>query len=304
MENWEVPSGTSPGRRGKICMKTIFKSMNVLLSLALFVVAACVAYVAIPYFGNQALIVRSGSMAPAIDVGSIVVVHTGRELVSPIASTPLYQTGDIIAFHSVNDPRIIITHRVVDSKIENNSVIYRTKGDANNSVDGWAVPEKNILGKEYFVLPWAGNLLAFAKSRLGFPLLIIIPAIFVIILEIFNIVKEIRKGMKRSIGGVSVSDIKMNGIYSSIHNVRNFNFLQVLIPLLILGIVIPITFAFSSDSEKSTGNIFAAAKDFSKTPSVTPTQTPTSTPTVTPTLIIEPTATPTIEPTITATPEL
>lgn len=239
-------------------MRTVFKSINILLSVVLVVIAAGIAYVAIPYFGNQALIVRSGSMTPTIDVGSIVVVHPSEKFISPIASTPMYNKGDIIAFRSEKNSKTIITHRVIGFETKGNDIFYKTKGDANKSIDGWVVREKNILGKTYFVLPQVGNLLAFAKSGLGFPLLIVMPAIFVVLLEIYNIAKEIRKNMKPP--------------------VHNFPILKILIPFLILGFAIPIAFAFSSDTEKSTNNIFAAAEVFSVTPSITPTLTPTSTP--------------------------
>lgn len=249
-------------------MKVIFKWINIALLIGIFFIALGIAYIAIPYFGNQALIVRSGSMTPTIGVGSIIIVHPNKELLSPITSTPTYNKSDIIAFRSENNPKTIITHRVVDFEIKENGVFYKTKGDANNDVDGWLVNEKNILGKTFFTLPFAGLVLAFAKSKLGFPLLIVLPAVLVVLFELFNIVKEIKKRAK-------INSVKLS-----------FTGLKIFIPLMTIGLAIPIAFAFPTDTEKSANNVFSAAEVFSVNPSPTPTPTisdisptPTETPT-------------------------
>ena len=135
-------------------MKAIFKGINIILSIGLVFIAAGVAFVTIPYFGNQALIVRSGSMTPAIDVGSIAVVRVPDTLISPSALTSIYSEGDIIAFRSEKNSKTLITHRVVGVEpLREGGVSYKTKGDANEEPDNWTVPEKNILGKMYFTLP-------------------------------------------------------------------------------------------------------------------------------------------------------
>lgn len=237
-------------------MGRLFKGINILVSILLVIAAAGVAYVAIPYFGNQALIVRSGSMQPAIDIGSIVVARPQlKEFISPLVNTAEYKVGDIIAFKSEKNPKTIVTHRVTSIETGEKGVFYKTKGDANEEPDNWSVSPQNILGKVYFTLPQAGKLLAFAKSKIGFSSLIIFPAALVILMEIFNIIKHIRNGKK------------------------NFGFnsagLKLIIPLLVVGLAIPIAFAFPADTETSTGNVFQASQVFpTPTPSLTPTPTP------------------------------
>ena len=171
-------------------MKRVFKLINIVLTITLIVIAVGVAFIATPTFGNQALIVRSGSMSPTISVGSIVVARAiEQNLISPLAfTTPFYNSGEIIAYRSEKNSKTIVTHRIVGVEAGKDGVFYQTKGDANDSADSWQVNQQNILGKVYFSIPYVGQLLAFAKSDLGFPLLIIFPASIVILIEIINIV--------------------------------------------------------------------------------------------------------------------
>ncbi len=247
-------------------MKTIFKWINIFLSIGIFFAALGIAYIAIPYFGNQALIVRSGSMSPTIDAGSIVVVRPSLKFVSPVVNTPKYANGDIISFRSENNSNTIVTHRVVGVKADKNGVIYKTKGDANEEVDSFVVSEKNVLGKAYFSLPYAGHILAFAKSDIGFPLLIILPAVLVIFLELFNIIKTLKKAKNEN---------KIKIVEEIRNHLRPMHLsgLKILAPLFIIGIAFPVTLAFPTDTEKSVNNKFTASEVFSLNITITPTPT-------------------------------
>lgn len=243
-------------------MGKIFKGINIFLSIILFIIALGIAFVAIPYFGNQALIVRSGSMEPTIGIGSIVVVRKSQALISPIGNQiPAYTKGDVIAFRSEDNPNTIITHRVYSVNTKTDGITYRTKGDANKSPDGWIVNENNILGKSYFVLPGVGQILTFAKTRLGFASLIIFPALLVILIELVNIISHIKKNKKE----------KENtwGDFNYIDNTQKgfrLTGLKVVVAIAILvGVSIPVAFAFFSDSETSLHNIFQAAENFGQT---------------------------------------
>lgn len=257
-------------------MSIIFKWINIFLATWFFLIALGVLYVSIPYFGNQALIVRSGSMAPAIDTGSIVVIRLATPIITPQNNIiPLYNKNDIIVFRLHDVQRTIITHRVVDFEVRKTEVFYKTKGDANNDVDSWLVNERNVMGKTHFTLPLVGYLLTFAKSDLGFPVVIIMPAVFVILLEFFNVLKELRNVKK-----IRIAEIRAHLNHPARHkDNRHFARLKIFVPLLIVGLAIPVSFAFPTDTEKSINNVFTAAKDFSiPTSSVTPTPTPTPTP--------------------------
>ena len=254
-------------------MGRVFKGINIFVSIILVIAAGAVAYVALPFFGNQALIVRSGSMAPAIDIGSIVVARKNNgQFASPLAN-PLYKVGDIIAFRSESNPKTLITHRIASVETAENGVFYKTKGDGNDNIDSWQVSPGNVLGKGYFTLPYAGRLLAFAKSDIGFPSLIIFPAIFVAIIEFANIIRELLKNRKikhpEHANNYSFGFTK----YGLPPRKSRFSLgFKILIPIVIaLALGIPIAIAQYVDTETSASNIFQAAEIF---PTLTPTPEP------------------------------
>ena|SRR3990167_2770017 len=134
--------------------------------------------------GIRSFIVLTGSMEPAVPVGSIVFTK----------NFPAYQPNDIIAFKSGN---VTVTHRVIDFEIKNNEYFYKTQGDANNNPDSQAVSGAQILGKAFYVVPYVGKLSIFLKTLPGFLLLIVFPALVFIIFEILNIKTEMTKEIEK-----------------------------------------------------------------------------------------------------------
>ena len=63
------------------------------------------------------------------------------------------EVGDIIAFQ--NSGRII-THRVLGIIKDPDGIIYKTKGDSNNSLDNYDVNEKDVIGKVQYVVKYIG----------------------------------------------------------------------------------------------------------------------------------------------------
>lgn len=226
-------------------MKKIIKISNIVLAIFLITIAIGVAYIAIPVFGNNALIVRSGSMSPTIDVGSVVVVRESS-----------YKVGDIIAFKSNSDKEILTTHRIIEKVVDGDKILYKTQGDANKTPDETLVYQENILGKTSYIIPYVGKIMAFAKSDLGFPLFIIFPALFVIFLEIISIIKEVRKKRtKKEPFGFENEEISK--AFS-----KNIISLKLIVPFIAFNLFVPSTIAYFSDSEISNGNVFQASDLF------------------------------------------
>ena len=96
--------------------------------------------------GYEIYSVVSGSMEPAIPVGSLVYVR--GEHPEDI------EKEDIIAFYGARNSNAIITHRVVENQVVMGEFI--TKGDANRTEDMNPVPYENFIGKVDLSLPVLG----------------------------------------------------------------------------------------------------------------------------------------------------
>ncbi len=113
-------------------------------------------------FGHKIYIVMSGSMVPAIEVGSVVVVQ-------PLSAAEVLP-GDIITFRSDNS-RSVTTHRVHHLETETGLLFY-TKGDANEVLDPLPVPAQQLVGKVVLTVPYLGYLFAYTRTREGLMVLL------------------------------------------------------------------------------------------------------------------------------------
>jgi len=162
----------------------MFKLIYYTFIAFIILIAICLAGSMLPIPENyKIMIVQSGSMAPAIKTGSIVIVKP----------SPDYKAGDIITFGPYSKTKAPTTHRIVEIKEENGQTSYITKGDANDAPDDGEISKKDIIGKVLFDIPYLGYVVDFAKKPIGFMFLIIIPAAIIIYDEMRNIWLEIKK---------------------------------------------------------------------------------------------------------------
>jgi len=140
--------------------------------------------------GMNFFTIYSGSMVPAIPVGSVVV--------APSVDASDVEVGDVITFSTLAGEDKIVTHRVYEVVPNDGLPMFRTAGDANAAPDGNAVLAENVIGKVWFHLPYLGYLSAYVRSSLGFLLLICLPALLIVSLETRNIIIELRAMRKRA----------------------------------------------------------------------------------------------------------
>lgn len=164
--------------------KNIKEIISVLIAAALLTPAIIYA---IPFIvdGYYSSVIMSGSMEPAIPVGSIVVTQK--------IDVDNVKAGDIIVFQRSDSKTL---HRVIDKIVENDSYYFKTKGDANEDPDPWIVQPEQVNGALLLTIPYYGYLIYFAGTPIGFVLMVIIPAILLIANEIRKIVK-LKKGGKK-----------------------------------------------------------------------------------------------------------
>jgi len=162
----------------------IFKAIYYILFAFIVLVALLLVVSVFPITGNiKFMTVQSGSMTPAVKMGSVVMVK-------PVAD---YKIGDVITFGQVSKTKSPTTHRIYDIKISDGNPVYITKGDANNAPDAREIQKKDVLGKVLVAVPYMGYALDFAKKPMGFALIIIVPAAVIIVDEIKKIYGEIKK---------------------------------------------------------------------------------------------------------------
>jgi len=109
----------------------------------------------------------SGSMEPAISPGDVVI----DEQIKPWEA----QVGDIVTFRDPQDQKKLLTHRVVSIRRVDSHMFFVTKGDANNTREHWQVPAAGQIGRVVYTVPWVGHIAVFARTKLGWALLVGIP---------------------------------------------------------------------------------------------------------------------------------
>ena len=105
---------------------------------------------ALPAFGLHPAVVASGSMAPALRTGDLVIVRdvTAADLVvDDIARIDLSGDGGT-------------THRVVSLGARADTLIVTTRGDANAATEEWQLARDLVVGVVEVRVPWIGWLLS------------------------------------------------------------------------------------------------------------------------------------------------
>lgn len=140
-------------RRKKTVRQLTCTAVNVLLGTACVLLLA----LAVPRFaGFESYTVVSGSMEPALPVGSAVYV---KKL--PFSGI---SKGDVITY-LIGENGMRVTHRVV--QIDEKKQHFVTKGDANECADGKTVSFQNVCGVVRFYLPLVGYLQKFLAAGRG-----------------------------------------------------------------------------------------------------------------------------------------
>jgi signal peptidase len=137
--------------------------------------------------GLEIKIVQSGSMEPSISTGSLVIIYP----------QDAYHIGDVVTFGEDSGGAVPTTHRIIDKNEENGQTVFTTKGDANEGPDPEQVPRSDIIGGVMVSVPTLGYILDFARTPLGFALLVGLPAAHVVIEESIYIWRRLRLWIER-----------------------------------------------------------------------------------------------------------
>jgi len=139
-------------------------------------------------FPYQALVVRSGSMAPTIPTGSVVFYHR-------VAASKV-KVGQIIVFDRPGQTGERVTHRVYKISTDATGRYFQTKGDANGIPDDWRIPAVGTGWVAGFHIPVVGYVLYDLQSTTARLLLLLIPALGLGLITLTEIWRDRGKGVK------------------------------------------------------------------------------------------------------------
>lgn len=137
---------------------------------------------------HQLYIVRSNSMSPTFETGSLLFVR--------ILEPELIEEGDIITYKRTQEA-VPTTHRVVEILNEQGELQFITRGDANNVNDPNPLDANDMIGRVSWYVPYLGFALGFASTRQGMFVLMVVPASIIIIGQVWGLIKTAKEEKKK-----------------------------------------------------------------------------------------------------------
>ena len=165
-------------------------------------------------------------MEPNIKVDDVIVNIR-------VKSPESIKVGDVITFNSTSSisKGLTVTHRVINIiKNDDGTYEYVTKGDFNPSADSATAKYDDIIGKVAIKLPGVGKIQGFIATKMGWFIVVLLPALGVIIYDVMKIIKLVysKKTVNQIAGkGTSPDEIKANKqIDVTLEHLRKSDYLE------------------------------------------------------------------------------
>lgn len=175
----------------------------------------------------------SGSMEPTIKVYDVVIDKA-------VTNPEDIKVGDVITFISTSSisEGLLVTHRVQEVKVVDGKYEFVTKGDFNGAADSDTAKFDNLVGKVIFKIPQLGRIQFFVASKLGWFLVVMLPAFGVIIYDVMKLLRLVnaknaatklkdKNGVNKSSGNLVVDNalkgISRNDYFNDVVNVKDIN---------------------------------------------------------------------------------
>lgn len=168
---------------------TIFSALLFVFGLVIFVCVLNASAGKVPsVFGFSLLQVKTGSMIPEYEIGTVVVtkkVDAGE-----------LKVGDVISFYSLDHDIAgkVNTHRIVEIQYggDDNAPYFTTKGDNNDEIDEQKVWPVQLVGKVVYNLGTvSGSVIGVFRNPNVIFFVIVLPLIFITFGEAVNLVSLI-----------------------------------------------------------------------------------------------------------------
>lgn len=185
-----------PARRRR--WRKILEIFSTIMTVLIAMVAALAIVVAIASrlsasgqylaFGHPVMTVLSGSMAPTVNTGDLII----EGLVTPVQARHLH-AGQIASFREAPGSLVIITHRIIKAVVKHGTVSYLTKGDANQGQDGVNRPSGAIVGVFQRTIPDGGYILNALHNPFILGLLLASVILFFAAGPLFRLARKLEK---------------------------------------------------------------------------------------------------------------
>ena len=126
------------------------------------------------FLGYKTYVIVSGSMEPEINIGDIVIAKECKK--------DDLKNGDIISYRKGQS---VVTHRIIEIKIEEENIKYITKGDNNNIEDSETIEYDQIEGLVINRIPKIGKFTLLLQGKILIIVIAII--IYLYVTKAFNI---------------------------------------------------------------------------------------------------------------------
>lgn len=137
-------------------------------------------------FGYSPVIVLSGSMSPEFEAGEMIVIQK--------TDPDTLKVNDVICFMA---EETAITHRIMEVQQQDGSVLYVTKGDANNTEDITPVTPGQVQGKYTgFHIPRLGDFAIWLQSTPGMLICVGGPIILLVLWDVLRRMLQSRRDGK------------------------------------------------------------------------------------------------------------
>lgn len=140
-------------------------------------------------FGYRIFTVATGSMIPDYEINDVLAIKE--------VNSDELEVGDDITYlgKKLDVNGKIVTHRIINIKIEDGKKEFITKG-VNSSAEDPAITDDQIYGKVIGKIPVITTINHIIKNQYGFFFLIFLPIVSIVFLEIADTVTEIKREKK------------------------------------------------------------------------------------------------------------
>ena len=123
------------------------KRSKIIYTIAILLIVVMVGLTS-GYFKYQAIVIATGSMTPNINKGDIVIVEklNEKEILN-------LKKGEILVFHREDK---IVVHRIYEVYSSGYETFFKTKGDHNESPDGYLIETSEVIGTVKFKIRYIG----------------------------------------------------------------------------------------------------------------------------------------------------